>query len=145
MKIKINKDWQNREKSIQELHNDSMLWISEINFINDEVRFLEHLLSAKYIDCLAAGLYKKIEELVHKLKEQKKVGDTLKIVTKEQEVILTDLIKRNNVLSNKNFLENHKKLELEVSYYIKKYKRLKKQIFDIVENVMKQKVQKKLI
>lgn len=145
MKIKINKDWQNREKSIQELHNDSMLWISEINFINDEVRFLEHLLSAKYIDCLAAGLYKKIEELVHKLKEQKKVGDTLKIVIKEQEVILTDLIKRNNVLSNKNFLENHKKLELEVSYYIKKYKRLKKQIFDIVENVMKQKVQKKLI
>lgn len=145
MKIKINKDWQNREKSVQELHNDSMLWISEINFINDEVRFLEHLLSAKYIDCLAAGLYKKIEELVHKLKEQKKVGDTLKIVTKEQEVILTDLIKRNNVLSNKNFLENHKKLELEVSYYIKKYKRLKKQIFDIVENVMKQKVQKKLI
>lgn len=145
MKIKINKDWQNREKSVQELHNDSMLWISEINFINDEVRFLEHLLSAKYIDCLAAGLYKKIEELVHKLKEQKKVGDTLKIVIKEQEVILTDLIKRNNVLSNKNFLENHKKLELEVSYYIKKYKRLKKQIFDIVENVMKQKVQKKLI
>ena len=145
MKIKINKDWQNREKSEQELHQDSKQWISEINFINDEVRFLEHLLSAKYIDCLAAGLYKKIEELVHKLKEQNKIGKTLKIVISEQEVILVDLIKNNNVLSNKNFIENHKKLEFEVNYYMKKYKRLKKQIFDIVENVMKQKVQKKLI
>lgn len=145
MKIKINKDWQNREKSEQELHQDSKQWISEINFINDEVRFLEHLLSAKYIDCLAAGLYKKIEELVHKLKEQNKIGKTLKIVINEQEAILVDLIKNNNVLSNKNFIENHKKLEFEVNYYMKKYKRLKKQIFDIVENVMKQKVQKKLI
>ena len=73
MKGKILKDWQNREKSVQELHNDSKLWISEINFINDEIRFLEHLLSATYIDCLAAGLYQKIEEIVHKLKEQKAV------------------------------------------------------------------------
>lgn len=145
MKIKINKDWQNREKSEQELHQDSKQWISEINFINDEVRFLEHLLSANYIDFLAAGLYKKIEELVHKLKEQNKIGKTLKIVISEQEAILVDLIKNDNVLSNKNFLENHKKLEFEVNYHVKKYKRLKKQIFDIVENVMKQKVQKKLI
>ena len=90
-------------------------------------------------------LYKKIEELVHKLKEQNKIGKTLKIVINEQEAILVDLIKNNNVLSNKNFIENHKKLEFEVNYYMKKYKRLKKQIFDIVENVMKQKVQKKLI
>jgi len=145
MKSKIVKDWQNREKSVQELHNDSKLWISEINFINDEIRFLEHLLSSKYIDCLAAGLYKKIEEFVHKLKEQKTVGKTLKIVINEQEAILSDLINNNSVSSNKNFLENHKKLEFEMNYYMKKYRRLKKQIFDIVENVMKQKEQKKLI
>lgn len=145
MNSKINKDWQNREKSVQELHTESKLWISEINFINDEIRFLEHLLSSKYIDCIAAGLYNKIEELVHKLTEQKKVGKTLKIVINEQETILNDLIKINNVLSNKNYLENHKKLEFEMNYHVKKYRRLKKQIFEIVENVMKQKSQKKLI
>jgi len=145
MKSKIIKDWQNREKSEQELHNDSTLWISEIHFISDEIRFLEHLLSSKYIDCLSAGLYQKIEEFVHKLSEQKKVGETLKIVINEQEVILLDLIEKNSVTSNKNYLENHKKLEFEMNYYMKKYKRLKKQIFDIVENVMKTKDQKKLV
>lgn len=145
MKSKIIKDWQNREKSEQELHNDSTLWISEIHFISDEIRFLEHLLSSKYIDCLSAGLYQKIEEFVHKLSEQKKVGETLKIVINEQEVILLELIQKNSVTSNKNYLENHKKLEFEMNYYMKKYKRLKRQIFDIVENVMKTKDQKKLV
>ena len=61
MKNKILKDWQNRVKSVEELHNDSKEWISEINFIRDETRFLEHLLSANYIDCLSAGLNKKID------------------------------------------------------------------------------------
>ena len=46
--------------------------IPEIDFINDEIRFLEHLLSAKYIDCLSDGLYQKIEEFVYKISEQKK-------------------------------------------------------------------------
>ena len=70
---------------------------------------------------------------------------TLEIVINEQETILSDLINNDSVSSNKNFLENHNKLEFEMNYYIKKYKRFKKQIFDIVENVMKQKEQKKLI
>lgn len=145
MKTKIIKDWQNREKREEELHDDATQWISEIDFINDEIRFLEHLLSDKYIDCLSAGLYQKIEEFVHKLSEQKKVGETLKIVINEQEVILVDLIQKNSVLSNKNFLENHKKLAFEMTYYMKKYKRLKRQIFEIVEEVMKLKNQKKMI
>jgi len=145
MKSKIIKDWQNREKDAQELHNDSKLWLSEIDFISDEIRFLEHLLSAKYIDCLSAGLYQKIEEFVYKISEQKKVGETIRIVINEQETILLDLIQKNNVNSNKNYLENHKKLEFEVNYYSKKYKRLKRQIFEIVENVMKNKDRKKLV
>ncbi|RXP63593.1 hypothetical protein EC396_01960 [Lutibacter sp. HS1-25] len=145
MKNKIIKDWQNREKSVQELHNDSIEWISEINFINDEIRFLEHLLSAKYIDCLAAGLYKKIDEFVDKLKEQKTIGKTLKVIIREQEAILLNLINNDSVSSNKNYLENNKKLEFEMDNYIKKYRRLKKQIFKIVENIMKQKDQKKLV
>jgi len=145
MKSKIFKEWQNKEKSEQELHNDARLWISELNFINDEIRFLEHLLSDKYIDCLSAGLHKKIEGFVDKISGQKKEGQILKIVINEQEAILVDLINNNNVASNKNYLENHKKLALEMNHYFKKYKRLKKQVFDIVEDVMKIKYQKKLV
>ena len=144
MKPKIKKDWFGREKSTDELHNDSKLWISEINLIKDEIRFLEHLLSANYIDFLAAGLHKKIEENVKQISLQKNVGTVLQDLIKAQERVLAELIINESVTSNNNYLESHKKLEIEVNTYINKYKDLKQQIFKIVEEVMKKTIQKKL-
>ncbi len=144
MKTKMKKDWFGREKSTEELHNDARQWISEVRFIKDEIRFLEHLLSDNYINFLASGLYKKIEEYVNQISLEKKAGATLLGLINEQEKILSELIKTNCVTDNKNYLENHKKLEIEVNAFLKKYKNLKQQIFKIVENVMKKTTQKKL-
>jgi len=144
MKTKIKKDWFGRKKSSKELHHDSKLWVSEIQLIKDEIRFLEHLLSDNYIDVLAIGLHKKIEENVKQIAVQKNMGTTLLGLINDQEKILDDLIKNDSVTGNKNFRENHKKLEKEVKAYVKKYKDIKQQIFKIVEDVMKKKEQKKL-
>lgn len=144
MGTKIKKDWYGREKSTEELHQDAKIWISEIHFINDEIRFLEHLLSSKYIDCLSSGLSKKIETSAKKISEEKTTGQLLLEHILKQEGILADLIKNDSGSSNTNFLETHKKLGLEIDIYVKKYKRLKKQIFEIVEKVMKKTAQKKI-
>lgn len=144
MKTKMKKDWFGREKSTEELHHDSKLWVSELQLIKDEIRFLEHLLSANYIDVLAIGLHKKIEENVKQIADQKNIGTTLLGLINDQEKILDDLIRNNSATGNINFIENHKKLEIEVNAYINKYKDLKQQIFKIVENVMRKKEQKKL-
>lgn len=144
MKTKMKKDWFGREKSVDELHHDSKVWVSEINLISDEIRFLEHLLSANYIDFLAAGLHKKIEDHVKQISVQKNSGATLLDLIHEQEKVLSELIKTESVTGNINYIENHKKLEIEVNTYLNKYKNLKQQIFKIVENVMKKTAQKKL-
>lgn len=144
MKTKVKKDWFDREKNTEELHQDSRLWVSEIHFIKDEIRFLEHLLSANYIDFLAKGLHKKIDESVKQISVEKDVGTALLGLINDHEKILSELIKTDSVTSNINFIENHKKLEIEVNAFIKKYKNLKQEIFKTVENVMKKKDQKKL-
>ncbi len=144
MVTKKKKDWIGRTKSKDELHNNYKLWTSEINFIKDEILFFEHLLSENYIDFLAAGLHEKIEESVKQISVEKNVGITLQELINEQEKIFAELIKTDNVTSNKNYLESHKKLEVEVNNYINKYKDLKQHVFKVVENVMKKKDQKKL-
>ena len=145
MKTKINKDWFGREKSIEEVHNDSKLWISEIKFINDEIRFLEHLLGYNYIDCIDNGYATKIEIFTKKIADEREIATTLDTLIKKHKKTLSNLILKNSVISNINYLETHRKIELEIEYYFKKYKRLKKQIFELVENVMKKKGQKKLL
>jgi hypothetical protein len=143
-KTKIRKDWYGRLKSKEELHDNSKSWLSEINFVNDELRFLNHLLGSNYIDFLEFGLENRIEKLVKSIKEEKKTGATLKKLIKGHERILAGLIKTDSVNSNANYMDVHKKLEFEMILYNKKYKKLKRQIFEIVENVLEKKAQKKL-
>lgn len=144
MKTKKKKDWFGRKKSSEELHHDFKLWVSEIQLIKDEIRFLEHLLSDNYINVLAIGLHKNIEENVKEIAVQKNIGTTLLDLINDQEKILDDLIRNDSITGNKNYRKNHKKLEKEVNVYVKKYKDIKQQIFKIVEDVMKKKEQKKL-
>ena len=145
MKTKIKKDWFGKEKGKEELHQDSKNWVSEIHLINDEIRFLEHLLSANYIDVLAIGLHKKIEENVKQIAIQKTAGNALLGHISDQEKNLSALFKNDNITDNISYRENHKKLEKEINAYVKKYKDIKQQIFKIVENVMKRTGQKKLV
>jgi hypothetical protein len=144
MEAKLKKDWFGREKSIEELHQDSKIWISEIEFISDELRFLEHLLSMYYIDCMDSGLKKTIDNFVKKISTEKKLAKTFFKLINNHENILADLIETNSVTSNKNFLEAHKKLDFEIDTYFKNYKTLKKEIFSVIEKIMKKKEQRRI-
>lgn len=145
MTLESKKIWTNSRKSISMLHTESKNWISEIDFILDEIRFLKHLLSAKYIDYLFAGLAKRIEIFTKKLEVEKETSTLLKESIQKHEILLTDLIEHNNLISNINYIEQHKTLNKEIDIYLKKYKNLKKQIFDAVEKVMRKKNIKKLL
>ena len=143
MKTKKSKDWFGRSKSIEELHHDSRNWLSEIEFINYEMKFLNKLLSSYYIDLLDSGYNKLIKGLANKIVIEKKSGKALTKLILEHEKILSDLIQTNSVTSNKNYLETHKKFEIEIIIFLGRYKELKKEIFKLIERTMKKKGQKK--
>lgn len=145
MKTKLKKDWQGAEKTIEEMHNDARLWKSEVNFIEDEIRFLEHLLSFNYIELLHVGLYKKIEYFVNELTTQKKNGKTLLKLIKEHELVLADLISKNSATENKIFLKKHRNLHNKIEKYFYFFKNNKKQIFKIIEKIMREKNKKMLL
>ena len=139
----MSKDWFGRSKSIEELHHDSRNWLSEIEFINYEMKFLNQLLSSYYIDLLESGYEKRINELANKIAIEKKSGNALSKLILEHEKILSDLIQTNSVTSNKNYLETHKKFEIEIIILLGRYKELKMEIFKRIEKIMRKKEQKK--
>ena len=143
MKTKIPKDWFGRLKSKDELHHDSRNWLSEIKFIDYEMKFLYNLLTSNYIELLSFGLDIKVKELFKKIAIEKKSGNTFSELILEHEKILSDLIQTNSVTSNKNYLETHKKFEIEIIVFFERYKELKMEIFEIIERIMRKKGQKK--
>ncbi len=153
MKTKIKKDWYGRLKSAEELHNDSKLWISEIDFIKDEIRFLNNLLSSNYIQLLSAnyiqlldgGFNKKTTALVKGISDQKITANTLYKLIRDHNNKLSILIESKSVTSNIHYFDTHKKLSIEIDNFLKKYRKTKKQIFQILDNTMTKKGVKKLI
>jgi hypothetical protein len=139
MTTTIKKTWSNTRKSVSELHEESKNWLSELAFIRDEIKFLNHLLSEKYIDYLFAGLGKRIEIFTKKMKVEDASGEILSETINKHELLLAELIEHNNLLTNINYIDQYKNLEKEIEIYMKKYKNLKKQIFEVVEKVMRKK------
>ena len=93
---------------------------------------------------MVAGLSKRIEIFTKKLEVEQKTGTVLIDSFKKHEIVLADLIENNNLITNINYIEQHKTLENEIEIYLKKYKNLKKQIFEVVEKVMRKKNIKKI-
>jgi hypothetical protein len=145
MKAKLKKDWYGRDKSAEELHEDSKNWNSEIEFIHIEMRFLNNLLASKYIDFLEYDLEKETKKLASNIKEEKRIGNELHDLIVKHENSLADLIQTNSVKANTHYKDIHKKLESEMLFYTKKYRKVKRQIFKLVEEIMKKKAQKKLM
>lgn len=145
MKSKIKKDWLGRAKGVEELHNDSKQWLSEIDFINDELRFLNDLLGCYFLDIIDAGLSDTVKTIIKKIEQKEKETISFKLLIIYHEKTLSNLIKTNSVSANTNYLKIHQELELKVRDYFRKSKLLKKQIFSIVESQMERRAQKKLL
>ncbi len=145
MKAKIKKQWYGRQKSVEELHNDCKFWLSELDFIKDEVQFLDHLLGLNYIDFLESGFDGEVERLVKKIKEERNAVNKMYPLIQDHNNILGGLITSNSAENNPNYLDRHLKLEKLMDLYFEKFKAIKKDIFTVIEGTSKKKETKKLV
>ena len=145
MKARIKKQWYGRQKSVEELHSDCKFWLSEIDFIKDEINFLEHLFGLNYIDFLEAGFEEKVEKLIKKIKEEKNAVNKMYPLIQDHNNILADLMESKSAENNPTYLESHLKLEKLMDLYFEKFKSIKKEIFKVVEEITKRKEMKKLV
>jgi hypothetical protein len=133
-------------KSPDELHVESLNWISELKFIKDEQKFLEDLLKSYTIQLLENQDFSKNREIINDLTKIRKSGENLlkKLINHENELlILVDGI--DQIKEEKHYRFLHSTYLLEVTNYFNEYKSIKKEIFSAVKKIMKQEKQKRLL
>ncbi|NNC70090.1 MAG: hypothetical protein HKN90_04625 [Flavobacteriaceae bacterium] len=145
MENKIDRTWDSKIKTTEELHEDAKSWLSEIYFIKDEIRFLDHLLGSNYLQLLSSEKSKnEVKKYIFKMNYEKELLDEIIETISTHENELGSLIKSQSVKSNPHFLERHKQLDMLTQQFFKKYKTLKKNIFLAVEEVKRSQKKKKL-
>jgi hypothetical protein len=133
-------------KSADELHIESLNWISELKFIKDEQHFLDELLKSYTLQLIENQEFSKNKEIIGDLSKLRKMGEKLlkKLINHENEIlILVDGI--DQIKEEKHYRFLHSTYLLEVTNYFNEYKAIKRDIFGAVKQIMKHEKQKRLL
>ena len=84
-----------KTKNIYTLHDESLKWINELEFISDEQIFLENLLSSHFLQLSSSEHYDAARKLIKKLKDVEKSGrdlmDTIELHNKHMATMIENL------------------------------------------------------
>lgn len=125
------------EAGLEVLHSQSNEWLSELAFWRDESAFFYTLLvnkTVKFVPINAKSSIKGIEEELIRI-----TGNdlsNLQTEVEQHEVFLTDLLE-STYLKEENYRKRHEELTLKFYQFEKRFKDLKREIFQLVGQIDK--------
>ena len=132
--------------SPEEIHDTTLKWQSELEFVEVEWNFLKELLSDHTLLLLSETNFDKTRKLISKLTGYKTKTTELKKLLEEHrnalEVLVDDI---NELQKEKAFKERHLLLELKIQDFHDNYRNIKNSIFDIMKESFKKRKQKTLL
>jgi methyl-accepting chemotaxis protein len=120
-------------------------WRSDMNFFRDELRFLNNVSQKYFIKMINKKSLVKLENLfiaVNKLsKERKAISFRIKNHLIRLGLLMENAFSRNE----QQFRDEHAKLEEDIAAFAKNYRKVKRAVFSISEQVLKSDKQQKLL
>ncbi|QHI35653.1 hypothetical protein IMCC3317_09990 [Kordia antarctica] len=132
--------------SAEEMHADSVNWLSELNFTKDEHLFFEHLITSFTMELLELKYFASDKEIVDAINRSEKQNDLLlaSVTAHEQQLkIMVDEI--DELKEEETYKETHRKLTIEIHQFLEDYRMLKAQLFDIIKGIKKEQKQRYLL
>lgn len=132
--------------SADQMHEASKEWLSELRFIRDEHLFFEDLITTFTSELIDLKKFSDNKEVIEAINLSQKQNALLieAVKTHENDLqIMVDGI--NQIKGEAAYTKEHKNLTDIINGFLKDYKQLKTQIFDIIKTIKKEDKQKHLI
>jgi len=133
-------------RSIEELHEETLNCISDLRFTKDEQQFLEDLILNHTMGLLVGKSYELSRNVITRLtKSRNNLGPILKKLMSHNNDLQSLFDKVNNTEEMDNFKKLHNQLMSEFIVYNAQFKKVKKQIFKLIKQILKERRQVKLL
>lgn len=126
-------------------HDQCSQWLLELEFIEDEQKFLENLLSSHFLDLSSKKLYEPSKKIIQKLKDAEKSGAELLSTVQVHKNNLAKLMETAELKIEKELTRDHIKIEKQFDNYSLKFKHVKRKVFGTIKEIMKAHKQKLLL
>lgn len=135
-------EWPN----IKDLHADSIRWLSELNFIDDECLFFDDMIKTYTINLIDQSIFEKTKVLIGRLSQiQTKNKELINEISKHENSLDRLIQKSDNTNRAKVYTNEHKELLNSIRIHWDNYKPLKKDLFELLKGVLAEQKKKLLL
>lgn len=128
------------------IHEATLAWQSQLEFIKDEQEFLKGLLAENTLKLLAESCFEMAKHLatdLSKLSDQ--LPEILERIQSHRNDITVLIDNKDEFQKERAFQDAHLLLELRLGTYLKKYHNLKDEIFKTMQDVFKKSKNRQLL
>ncbi|SFS65842.1 hypothetical protein SAMN04487906_1168 [Zhouia amylolytica] len=133
-------------KGVEEMHHDATRWMSELQFLENEHRFLEDLLGTYFLKLSSEKYYDEGKSIAQELSV---VGDQIKPYidevrshNNELEVLIDGV---DQPFEEKEVKATHRMLHDKIVHFISQFNELKLKLYVVIQEIMKESKAKHLL
>lgn len=126
-----------KEKKIEVLNSQLQRWKSHLQFIEDEMTFIEKLLNSYVFEPRTPNLFERLVTYRQELLKSKKEKERLKKAVLKHINLLGGIIECTPEICDKNFFQKHHGLQDKVLQYFDDYLKLKTEVYSYAGSVLK--------
>ncbi len=124
--------------SAEDMHGDSIQWISELNFMYDELRFFSELIRSNTIELIDSKSYSKNKALIDTIHNFIGSNDRLieRIRLHENKLkIMVDGI--DQIHEENSYKDQHRNITREMERHLNDFRDLKSKLFKTIKSILK--------
>jgi len=126
-----------KKDSIEVLHHETRTWLSQLHFISDEMKFIEHLLDSYVFEPDTPDLFQRLQEYERSLAKSKKGCSEVCEQIRKHENKLGGLLELDNGTLDSAYVKKHLQYEAEVVRFMLEFQELKAAIFNYAGGILK--------
>lgn len=124
------------DKSYSDVIHDSSIWISDFNFIENELNFLKVIIKSNSFKSTIPNLFERLQLL---LKDIDRLNDNGKTIINKIEIFMlkvTETLKSDVFSFGEEYLETYKSLAIEIFEFNQNYKNFKRHLYEFLIEII---------
>lgn len=132
--------------SPEEMHQASLLWMSQLKFARDEQRFLNDLVKSYTLQLTDSAFFEESKTVVDTLLQmEKRIVPLMKQVQKHENQLEIMVDEVDQLQMEQAYAATHRELIANMEQYMTSYREVKTNLFSLVSKVMRKEKQKRLL
>ncbi|WP_299431299.1 hypothetical protein [uncultured Aquimarina sp.] len=124
-------------KDLKDIHFDTLESKSSLQFIEDEVLFINQLLHSYVFEPTTPNLFERLQEFRLEIERVKKEIDTLHEEIRKHENELGGMLECDTISCDHYYYEEHESLKKRFNDFYKNFRKLKSEVFNYAGGILK--------